>query len=110
MRGVCLFTVHDQEPAWRHKPKEPGVYSTTAWVPGDLLAEGTHFVGVGVSTMAPLFIHFYESDARRLPRCGWLPGRLRPRLISPAICRAWCGRSSNGRLGTWTDLTGPGLR
>jgi lipopolysaccharide transport system ATP-binding protein len=61
--GVCLFTAHDLEPAWRHAPKAPGVYSTTAWVPGDLLTEGTHFVGAGISTMVPLYTHFYESDA-----------------------------------------------
>ncbi len=62
-QGVCLFTVHDLDPAWRRRPKTPGIYSTTAWVPGDLLAEGTHFVGAGVSTMIPLYTHFYESDA-----------------------------------------------
>jgi lipopolysaccharide transport system ATP-binding protein len=61
--GVCLFTVHELDPAWRRKPKAPGVYATTAWVPGDLLAEGTHFVGAGISTMVPLYTHFYESDA-----------------------------------------------
>jgi lipopolysaccharide transport system ATP-binding protein len=105
-QGVCLFTVHDLDPAWRRKPKAPGIYSTTAWIPGDLLAEGTHFVGAGVSTMVPLYCCFYESDAvafHAVDGCqgdsargdfnGDMPGVVRPllewstRLVSEPAAR-----------------------
>jgi lipopolysaccharide transport system ATP-binding protein len=116
-QGVCLFTVHDQDPAWRRKPKAPGIYSTTAWVPGDLLAEGTHFVGAGVSTMVPLYAHFYESDAvafhvvdgcqgdsARGDFTGDMPGVVRPllewstRLLAqPSTCDELVGQVANLR-------------
>ena len=36
---------------------------STAWIPGNFLAEGTMIVGVAVSTFDPVVIHFYERDA-----------------------------------------------
>ncbi|MGA2134363.1 MAG: ABC transporter ATP-binding protein [Bryobacteraceae bacterium] len=91
--GVCLFAAHENDAAWRHKPRVPGVYSTTAWIPGDLLAEGTHFVGASVSTMFPLHVHIHEPDAvafhvvdnsqgdsARGDFTGEMPGVMRPML------------------------------
>ena len=56
------FAAHEQDAAWQRKARVPGLYSTTAWIPGDLLAEGTHFVGASVSTLFPLHVHFHEPD------------------------------------------------
>lgn len=61
--GVCLFATSEQDRNWHRRARPRGRYSTTAWIPGDMLAEGTHFVGAAVSTMAPLTVHFYERDA-----------------------------------------------
>lgn len=91
--GVCLFIAHEQDSTWHRRPRVPGRYTTIAWIPGDLLAEGTHFVGAAVSTLAPLKIHFYESDAvafhvvdsfqgdsARGDYSGDMPGVMRPLL------------------------------
>jgi homopolymeric O-antigen transport system ATP-binding protein len=48
---------------WHRRPRPIGAYRSTAWVPGNFLAEGTVVVGVAVSTMDPVTIHFYERDA-----------------------------------------------
>jgi hypothetical protein len=33
------------------------------WVPGNFFSEGTVVVGVAISTMVPVVVHFYERDA-----------------------------------------------
>ncbi|MDQ6654144.1 MAG: ABC transporter ATP-binding protein [Acidobacteriota bacterium] len=61
--GVYVFIAHDCDPMWRHRPRPAGKYTSTAWVPGNLLAEGSLIVGAAVSTHNPLTLHFYERDA-----------------------------------------------
>jgi lipopolysaccharide transport system ATP-binding protein len=61
--GACVFTVHDQDPAWRRRPRPPGCYTSTAWIPGNYLSEGTLVVGAAVSTVDPVTVHFFERDA-----------------------------------------------
>lgn len=61
--GTCVFISHDVSPAWRNRPRPDGRYVSTAWLPGNLLAEGTLIVGVALSTLEPVVIHFYERDA-----------------------------------------------
>ena len=61
--GVYVFIAHDCDPAWRHRPRPAGKYTSTAWIPGNLLAEGSLIVGAAVSTHNPLAVHFYERDA-----------------------------------------------
>jgi len=39
-----------------------GRYVSTAWIPGNLLSEGTMIVGSAVTTPDPDVIHFYERD------------------------------------------------
>ena len=39
--GLLLFGSIETDPEWRDKPRMPGRYATTAWVPGNLLSEGT---------------------------------------------------------------------
>ncbi|HEX9918889.1 MAG TPA: ABC transporter ATP-binding protein, partial [Pyrinomonadaceae bacterium] len=48
--GVYAFIVNDLEPAWRNRPRDAGRYRSVALIPGNLLSEGTLFVGVAVST------------------------------------------------------------
>ena len=91
--GTCIFVVHDSDPAWRRKPRPRGRYSSRAWIPGNLLAEGSLIVGVAVSTLDPVAIHFYERDAlafqivdaldgdsARGDYAGTIPGVIRPLL------------------------------
>jgi lipopolysaccharide transport system ATP-binding protein len=61
--GVYAFLVADLEPAWRSRPRPVGRYRSIALIPGNLLAEGTLFVGVALSTFNPEVVHFYERDA-----------------------------------------------
>jgi lipopolysaccharide transport system ATP-binding protein len=36
---------------------------STAWIPGNFLAEGTLIVGAAISTQDPVVIHLWERDA-----------------------------------------------
>lgn len=60
--GVHLFSAHDCDPAWRGRARPEGRYVSTAWIPGNFLAEGTMFIGVGLNTIDPVIYQFYERD------------------------------------------------
>ena len=57
-----LFVVMDLEPEWQGRPKSAGRYVSTAWIPGNFLAEGCMIVGTGIATLAPYESHAYEKD------------------------------------------------
>jgi lipopolysaccharide transport system ATP-binding protein len=91
--GVLLFCAVEQNTLWQNSPREEGTYSSTAWIPGNLLADGTVIVGVAVTTYKPLKIHFYEryavafeivdsleGDTAMGNYCGRMPGVVRPKL------------------------------
>lgn len=91
--GVCVFVASDTSTAAQKVPKTPGVYTTTAWVPGNFFAEGTFILEIALSTMDPVRIHFHERDAvafqimdvtdgtsARGAYAGPLPGVVRPML------------------------------
>ncbi len=92
-QGVCVFIAHDWSEPWRTRPRPKGIYTSTAWIPGNFLAEGHIFVTVVVSTYEPLIVHFSERDAvvftvvdsldgdsARGDYAGLLPGIVRPIL------------------------------
>jgi lipopolysaccharide transport system ATP-binding protein len=62
-QGVCVFVSFDQDKDWRYKPRKKGIYVSTAWIPANLLAEGTMFVTVIMATFEPLSVHLIERDA-----------------------------------------------
>jgi len=91
--GACIFVAADVSPAWRNRPKDVGRYVTTAWIPGNFLAEGMVIVGVALSTVNPVTVHFYEQealvfqvvdslegDSARGEYVGSFPGVVRPML------------------------------
>jgi lipopolysaccharide transport system ATP-binding protein len=61
--GVHLFTTLDTDPAWRQRPRPPGHYVSTAWVPGNFLAEGMCLVGTLVNSFNPRIVHVNEPEA-----------------------------------------------
>lgn len=61
--GINVFIANDHDPKWQRNPRPRGRYSSTAWIPGNLLSEGTMIVGAAISTMDPVKVHFYERDA-----------------------------------------------
>ena len=48
-QGSPVFSAMDTSPAWR-EPRDPGLYTSTAWIPGNLLNEGTVVVSVALGT------------------------------------------------------------
>ena len=91
--GVLVFIANEHDEQWRRKPRPVGRYVSTAWLPGNLLAEGALIVGAAVSSMEPLKIHFFERDAiafqvidtmdgdsARGDYAGPMPGIVRPML------------------------------
>ncbi|NJN99614.1 MAG: ABC transporter ATP-binding protein [Anaerolineales bacterium] len=91
--GIYAFVVIDTDPSWRGKPKPAGRYISTAWIPGNLLSEGSLIVGAAISTMNPVTVHIHERDAvafqvidtpdgnsARGDYAGPMPGVIRPLL------------------------------
>ena len=60
--GILAFRTFDADRASRRRAREKGRYLSTAWIPGNLLAEGTMFVAVGLITVEPQIRQFYERD------------------------------------------------
>jgi homopolymeric O-antigen transport system ATP-binding protein len=61
--GLLLFGSMEADPKWRGQTRPPGRYTTTAWVPGNLLSEGTVIVNVELVTQHPMTEHFQERQA-----------------------------------------------
>jgi len=61
--GVHVFSAHDLDPAWRQRPRSRGCWVSTVRIPGNLLSEGTMFIGAGLETVDPVIHQFYEPDA-----------------------------------------------
>ena len=60
--GVHVFSTVDHDPNWRRRRRPSGRYVSTAWIPGNLLSEGTLFVTLGLTTMDPNIPIFHERD------------------------------------------------
>ena len=58
--GVNIFGTLDQDPAWRRRPRPEGRYISTAWIPGNFLAEGTLFVNCNLITLNPNVLQFQQ--------------------------------------------------
>ncbi|HKW94503.1 MAG TPA: ABC transporter ATP-binding protein [Methylomirabilota bacterium] len=91
--GACVFVTHDLAPEWRGRHRPRGRFTSVAWIPGNLLAEGTLLVSPGVSTHRPFKVHAYEhhtiafhvrdpfeGDSARGDWDGHIPGTIRPLL------------------------------
>ncbi|HZW05052.1 MAG TPA: polysaccharide ABC transporter ATP-binding protein [Anaerolineaceae bacterium] len=61
--ALWLFTSLDTGEEWRRKPRPAGRYVATAWIPGNLLTEGTMIIGAGCRTEEPFMSHFFEREA-----------------------------------------------
>jgi lipopolysaccharide transport system ATP-binding protein len=68
-----------------------GIFKSTVWIPKNLLNEETYIVGIALSTMSPVKIHFYDQEAlifdviedvtsRKNDYNQKMPGVLRPNL------------------------------
>jgi lipopolysaccharide transport system ATP-binding protein len=91
--GVRVFDTIEHDPAWRRRVRPPGRYRSTAWIPGNYLAEGTIFVEAVLWTFEPELRQFNErqavafhvvdsceGDSARGDYAGSFPGVVRPLL------------------------------
>lgn len=60
---VEVFSAHDLDSQWRGKERPSGRYKSTAWIPGNLMAEGMFFVTAALITLNPNSFQFCESGA-----------------------------------------------
>jgi lipopolysaccharide transport system ATP-binding protein len=104
--GLHLFAVQDVASEWRRRPRPPGRYVSTAWIPGNLLAAGGLSVDVAVSThvpvpavhaFAPQVVSFqvldhFGGDAVRGDYVGEYPGVVRPMVEWTTQLRSADGR------------------
>ncbi len=91
--GVLVFVTLDHDPEWYQRPRPAGRYVSTAWIPGNLLNEGPHFVECNLMTRHPDIPQFHLADvvsfavtgsmAPGTARGDW-PGRLKG-IVSPAL-------------------------
>jgi lipopolysaccharide transport system ATP-binding protein len=90
--GIELFTTHDCDRNWQCR-RPAGRFISTAWIPGNFLTEGRHFIESDVDTMEPMINQFNERDVvsfqvvdtleEGTSRCGFagkMSGLVRPLL------------------------------
>lgn len=56
--GICVFAAVDTDMEWRKKIRPKGRFTSIAHVPGNLLAEGVHFLNCFMITLNPDSIEF----------------------------------------------------
>lgn len=91
--GVRIFGAVDLDPKWRGRTRQRGRFTSTAWIPGNFLSEGVHFVGAAMKSTAKKGIYFFQqeavvfrvidnlaSDTARGDYAGRLHGVIRPML------------------------------
>jgi len=91
--GLIVFTAEDQDPDRRRRPRLPGRYLSTAWIPGNFLSEGTLIVSAAMRASVSHTLHFFEpdviafhvmdsldGDSARGDYAGHIPGVIRPLL------------------------------
>jgi lipopolysaccharide transport system ATP-binding protein len=92
--GTELFSTHDTSANWRHQPRPRGTYTSTVWIPGNLLAEGSLIGNVSIRSHFPTTVlHAHEPNAvafqvvdspsgvsARGDYVGPMPGVIRPLL------------------------------
>lgn len=61
--GVIIFSAMDQSKNCNKTPRTPGRYTSTVWVPGNFLSEGTVYVTATMRTTDRRYRPFWASDA-----------------------------------------------
>ena len=61
-QGVRVFSTIDLDAEWNNRHRPTGRFTTTAWIPGNLLAEGTYYVRAAMRTTDRRKRHFNERD------------------------------------------------
>jgi len=61
--GLRIFESVDTDPSWRGRKRPKGRYISTAWIPGNLLSEGTMYIAPCLRTLDPEIKRFRVNDA-----------------------------------------------
>jgi lipopolysaccharide transport system ATP-binding protein len=91
--GIQIFLAIDLEENWVSAPRRRGFYQSTAWIPGNFLNIGIHYVSVALSRLDINILHLFEqqviafnvaesseNDTARGIYAHALPGVIRPIL------------------------------
>lgn len=91
--GDLIFVTGDVDPEWKRRPRPAGYYRSCVEVPGNLMTEGTVFVGCHCMTFAPDTVQFgapeavafqiidsQEGNSALGDYAGKMPGAVRPLL------------------------------
>lgn len=113
-QGVQVFSLVDQSLDWQRRPRPAGYYVSTAWIPANLLAPGTFFIGAGIKeglSMVRLFqvrdvIAFQAIDGLDVDSAysSWI-GKLQGGVVRPLL--KWSTQySANGNYDAREMATG----
>ena len=61
--GILAFEASDHDPTWRRRPRPAGRWVSTAWIPGNLLSEGTLLIWPCLFTLDPVTVEISVRDA-----------------------------------------------
>ena len=61
--NVKVFSAVDQDPEWRNRSRPAGRYISTAWIPENLLSEGTLYISALMRTQTGKKPRFKQRDA-----------------------------------------------
>ncbi|MDT8388507.1 MAG: ABC transporter ATP-binding protein [Thiogranum sp.] len=91
--GIIIFSSIDQDAEWRNRERPLGRFISTAWIPGNLLTEGSYYVRATMRTLDRKMRHFderevvaftvidaFEGDSVRGDWVGRMEGVIRPML------------------------------
>jgi lipopolysaccharide transport system ATP-binding protein len=62
-QGQLAFMTLEQDPEWRGRPRPAGRYTSAALIPGNLLAEGMHYISCYCLTLNPDTRQIGETNA-----------------------------------------------
>jgi lipopolysaccharide transport system ATP-binding protein len=92
-QGIFLFVAHNVRSPYYDRRRSLGRYRSTAWIPGNLLAEGFYSVSAALDSESPFRVHFHvdqaisfhvtdsmKGDSARGVHVGPFPGVVRPLL------------------------------
>ena len=60
--GINVFDTHSVTLDTYHKPHEKGVFTSVAWIPGNILNEDTYFISCAIFNHNRHIIHFHEQN------------------------------------------------
>ena len=61
-QGVIIFSTIDQDAEWKNRVRPVGRFISTAWIPGNLLTEGTYYVRATMKTPERKTRYFNEPE------------------------------------------------